>query len=222
MNWCDIELQPINYNIIPLSKYTVAQQNAIKLFCKKEINSVCIYCGGSYTHIRKCVYIDNTLKPCCILCYYITHFIPMFSQMLTICTSTKTQLDIIRLTANYIITHKQIPTINDIDPNATQLKIKPCLFFNNHTDFETTRVFYTKNVDTSYFILNEQPIIEPLTAGLQNYIFEDEYIIPDIHKRRKIETMQRITRWYSKISELNITASQTEKIQYDNMYNKSY
>lgn len=218
MNWTDNIIQELQYGIIDKDTYTTKQKQTMRRHCCKLLNPTCVYCGGTYRKAYGCTYIGESLKPCCQLCYIITHFIPNYSKMLLICKSTMSQLEIIRSTVDFIHKYKKAPAITDIDENAASTQETPTHFFKayiNASDQEKInickryKIFYTSSIDMTNIILG----IVDTSQDFSNFVIEDSIIEYDITKTRKVETMSRLSKWYSKIHELNCSISKIEQQQ---------
>lgn len=199
--WKNDDLMPIKLSIS--KKYTTNQRRKLHKFCVETGISTCVYCGGSY---KKTFYSEilekddeNVLIPCCQLCHMLTEFMPQYSKLICIYDSQMHQLDIIRQTVEYILQTKQIPTVNDIDKNATIIKIKPVKFFHERTlpKYEHAKIFYTPNIAISNILFNfctnantslDSETDTPINESKQNR-YPDEIFVRDI------QTMERLLRW---------------------------
>lgn len=219
MNWTNNITQKLCYGIVDKDTYTTKQKQTMRRFCCKQLNTICIYCGGTYQKSYNCTQLEgSSLKSCCQLCYIITHFKPIYSKMLIVCKSTMPQLDIIRSTVDFIHKYKKAPSIIDIDKNATNTQETPTHFFKSYTNAsnkekleicERFKIFYTSNIDMTNIILG----IVDSSQDFSNYVIEDSVIEYDVSSIRKKETMSRLAKWYSKIHELNCSISKIEQQQ---------
>jgi hypothetical protein len=219
MNWTNNITQQLFYEMVEKDTYTIKQKQSMRRFCCKQLNPICVYCGGTYRKASGCTRIDSgSLKPCCQLCYVITHFIPNYAKMLIICKSVMPQLEIIRSTVDFIHKYKKAPSITDIDGNAICTPDTPTHFFKaymsasdneRHEVFEQYKIFYTSSIDMTNIILG----IVDTSQDFSNFVIEDSIIEYDVSSTRKIETMSRLARWYTKIHELNCSISKIEQLQ---------
>ena len=224
MNWKNNNLHQLTYSMINGDTYTVKQKKFMRQFCAKQINSTCIYCGGTYRKITGCKIeneddeINHTKKqmlrmlPVCQLCHIVTQFMPNYSKMLMICKSKMSQCDIIRATVNFISAKKSFPAVSDIDTSAVIVKLTPTQFFKtcvNTDDLKGHKIFYTKNIDMTNIILG----VIDMSIDFSNYVTEDSYIEQNTESQRKLETVQRLIKWYTKISELDQSVSKIEQLQ---------
>lgn len=223
MDWSNNDLEEIILGVIVKDDYTVGQKKAMKRFCMKQRNILCAYCGGSYVKSNYCIITDDSIKSCCQLCHIVTHFTPSVSKMINICKSTKPQLEIIRDTINFIISHKKAPQIIDIDPNAKLMKIKPVKYFNTREEYdnEKVKIFYTPNIDMTNII---NGIFDP-SQDFPGYninenitITENEFIqSPKIDRvsLRKLETSMRLFEWFTKVSDVKKFSTELDKIKFE-------
>lgn len=219
MNWTNNITQPLIYGMVERNTYTTKQKQSMRRFCHKQLNPMCIYCGGTYRKVSGCTQIDSgSLKPCCQLCYIITHFIPNYSKMLIICKSVMPQIEIIRLTVDFIHKYKKAPSITDIDENAVCTRDTPTHFFKAFTIasekeqkeiLEKYKIFYTSSIDMTNIIFG----IVDTSRDFSNFIIEDSIVECDVSSTSKVETMSRLAKWYTKIYELNCSISKIEQQQ---------
>lgn len=203
--WNNDNLINIEYNVLP--KLTQTQRKKQRSFCTQNMNTTCIYCGGKYKKTFYSVDIDDTLQPCCQLCHIVTHFIPKYTKMIVIYKSSLTQLDIIRKTVEYILSHKQVPEVQNIDSNATQIKIKLISFFHHLNDatYKNYRIFYTSNIAISNILFsfmtgktkNNNESEEP-----EEYEDDENFLISKNSQYQSLDiiipTMERINKWNQK------------------------
>jgi len=129
-----------------------------------EINSTCRYCGGVFYKYMICIKIDNKLDMCCRLCYKITHLnIAGTFQEVKLYYSTKSQLEIVRNTTDYIMKYNRIPIPQEIDKDILKTPISMFEYTNillsNKKDLinniiKDYKIFFTNKLDITYVIAN--------------------------------------------------------------------
>lgn len=119
------------YGIMP--KYDKELKNKIRSFCRSVPIVGCIHCGYIYKNPGYCIIIDDELQHCCQLCSIVTEFRPIDSQLVEVCESNMSQLEIIKKTVDYISKYKKMPFIENIDAAAKKTKIKPMKLITSFT-----------------------------------------------------------------------------------------
>ncbi len=105
----------------------------IKKYVYKRSKNICRYCGGKYNKYKYCIQIDkgkdksnyelDNLDMCCKVCYLITHINNDFKKEMKLYWSTKSQVDIVKETVDYIIKNQSIPIPNIIYKNVKVLPL---------------------------------------------------------------------------------------------------
>lgn len=196
--------------------HTQSRKSDMKKFCRGQFNVECYYCGTKYKKFDRCITDAHTMyHPCCQLCHIITNFSITYSKMIVICNSTKSQIEIINDTAKFIKVHNTMPTIIDIDKDATKKNIKPHVFFEcfvksdigtQRSMMSTTKIFYTEHIDIASIIMR---IIDNTHINddddFQNLSYTPSYncVTPINPLSRDVIVAERLTRLVSKVNEQN-------------------
>lgn len=237
MNWTDNDLLSLKHDVALKGQYSIEQQKNIRNFCHSQTHVICAYCGCTYEKIYSCIITDgNTIKPCCQLCNIITSFSPKYSSSIIFASSNKTQLEIIRETVNYIYIHKKVPSIKDIDINAEIINIKYNDFFHKRKTTkeiivpENVKIFFSNQLNITKIItnaVNTTKEFDGFTIDESNDSVDSISIEKNTQKEHKNlihmsppTIMERLTKWYTKIYELNKKVEELEKLQYTLLSNK--
>jgi len=178
MDWHDPRA-PLNLSINNFKHHTPNSNNWRKIRQKviKHYNNECRYCGGTYNKYLTCFdlndQIDDHYEISCKLCNYITHLNYGFFEDITLCFSKMHQLEIVRLTVDFILKYNRIPKILEIDKHAKKINLSILEFINiliandnkKIKGFQNYKIFFTENLDISFLI----------NKNSTNYMFIDDY-----------------------------------------------
>lgn len=230
MNWNFNNIKPLTISL-KKEKYKIDDEAANWDKIKKEVllrdDYTCVFCGGKYKKYMFCVRMDKTLEKnnienlvsCCKLCFICSHFNCNFLDETVLCYSKLDQIEIIRKTVDYIITHKTVPSVEEIDKNAKIINISLYKYLNLIDSLQKTpkitnnlKIFFTKQLDISFIGLTYDNaedtfiIIDSDTLENENIL----YIQPKMNKLDKIivekllkkkEYQKKIDFWTNKIKQ---------------------
>jgi len=199
MVWRYENLLQLTYALSP--RYNHETQKTMRVFCRKGMETHCIHCGGLYKNPSYCRIINDKYYYCCQLCNIIAEFKPTYTRYIIICKSDMEQLDIIKTTTYLISKNSKVPTIQEIDPKAEIIKIKPMKFFksmiNNDSEFNQYRIFFTPDINIANVVLR----FVKFDKSVPDFIAQETLQYTDIYRQRQIETIDRISRWNKKFIE---------------------
>lgn len=153
---------PLNSNSSANPLWTQLRSQTIQRF-----HSICRFCGGTFHKYLFGIHIDNNsdnynldnLDISCCSCYLLTHLnFPSHDQFI-LCFSLLSQLDIVRSSIDFIIHHRRVPNIHDIDPLALSLPLSLLEFSNilfSHSidslpsEMANYKIFFTHNFNFSF------------------------------------------------------------------------
>lgn len=199
MKWVNDNLMCLSYDT--LKNFRAGKSKYIQM--KKLMSFQCAYCGGVYSAafgFDEISYSRADSQPLhmtyCQLCRIITRYTPKQSNMVMMCESDIAQIDIIRMTVEFIITNKQHPTISDIDPHAG----KPRKMSSKFARIEngTHKIFYISHLDIANILNNKA--IDPTDCFSSFEINDTQNAALSIQMQRDVDTANRIQRWYTKMN----------------------
>lgn len=211
------------YNSSPTPK----NWNIIRKKAVKYRNNICMYCGYSYEKYMYCIHLDHdknnnsldNLQLCCKLCNIVTHV--NTSECVLVCMSDLTQVDIVKLTSDYISSNGHVPDPVDIDSTVKKLDLSiveySVLLQHNVSWLSQFKIFFNDNLDISSLGFNP---FESKTFGKK---VSSKNIPTHIFTTEQINDMKKI--FYSKTDNISYVTEQMDSVNYEieqvtNNYNR--
>jgi len=139
----------------------ISRQERMKILSNNNFS--CRYCGGVYQKYLLCCYIPDKKcnDVCCRLCYLITHLnYGMFREM-KLYYSKMSQLEINKLTVNYIIENNETPVPTTIDENIKLPGLSLLEYINILNNYDVLpeelkdyKIFFTNKLGIEFVLRN--------------------------------------------------------------------
>ena len=170
MNWAKKPREPLIISVsdnLTASDISRTEWAKLRKIAIQKANNICRYCGGQYNKFVTCIHMDgnknnnklDNLDICCRACYNITHINYDYESTLSLCWSSKSQVDIVRRTVDHFIKRGKKPTIQDIDSQAKAIPLSLVEFSNilfSHRydtlpkEFANYKIFFNQNFDARF------------------------------------------------------------------------
>lgn len=128
-----------------------------------KYDSICHYCGGKYLKYLICTYFTESKSSdiCCKLCHMVTHLNYGITKEIDVYYSKLSQVDVVKLTVEYIINNNEVPEPYQIDNDVKMSPVSLLEFtniINNYDSYpnELTnyKIFFMNCLNTDFITNN--------------------------------------------------------------------
>ena len=155
----------------------------------QETDSTCRYCGGKYPKYLICHYIGK--KRCndvsCRPCYLVTHLNYGILSELKLYYSLVSQLEIVKKSVDFVISHNRIPTPLEVDPVAKHTPISLLEYINVINNYDTIppelanyKLFVSEKLNIEFIMSN-------YGHKIAIFIDEDEENVHETYKLKLVK-----------------------------------